>query len=180
MRLISFFGEILPLIALFVGNELYNIFVGAALSVLTAFIVMISAFIQEKRLARFALFSIGLSTLFTLAAWIYGDALFIKIQPTLFNLSFGAVLLGGRIMGIAMMKRFFGSQFHLTDEVWLTLTLRWGLFMMVLVVANEWAWRSLSDDGWVNFKLFIIAPATALFMAAQIPITLRGRITASK
>ena len=117
MRLISFFGEILPLIALFVGNELYNIFVGAALSVLTAFIVMIIAFIQEKRLARFALFSIGLSTLFTLAAWIYGDALFIKIQPTLFNLSFGAVLLGGRIMGIAMMKRFFGSQFHLTDEV---------------------------------------------------------------
>ena len=178
MRLLSFFGEILPLIALFVGNELYDIFVGATLSVITALIIMMMAYIQEKRLARFALFSIGLSTLLTIAAWIYGDALFIKIQPTIFNLTFGAVLLGGRMMGIAMMKRFFGAQFFLTDEVWLTLTLRWGLFMLVLAMANEWAWRSLSDDGWVNFKLFIIAPATALFMAAQIPITLRGRIKA--
>jgi intracellular septation protein len=40
---------------------------------------------------------------------------------------------------------------------------------------NEWAWRNLSDDGWVYFKIFFVAPLSLLFMAAQIPITLRGR-----
>ena len=49
--------------------------------------------------------------------------------------------------------------------------------MLLLALANEVAWRNFSDDGWVTIKVFIIAPATALFMAAQLPITLRGRIT---
>ena len=44
---------------------------------------------------------------------------------------------------------------------------RWGLFMLVLALSNEWAWRHLDDEGWVNFKVFIVAPATALFMAGK-------------
>ena len=59
MRLISFFGEILPLIALFVGNELYNIFVGAALSVLTAILVMMIAYLQESALQDLPFFRLA-------------------------------------------------------------------------------------------------------------------------
>ena len=179
MRLLPFFAEILPLICLFVGTELYNIFVGAAASVVVAVFVLIVNYMTEKQIAKFALFSVGLSTIFTIAALLAEESLFIKIQPTLFNLSFGIVLLGGRAFGKPMMKYFFGSQFFLKDQAWKTLTLRWGLFMFVLAIANEWAWRTLSDEEWVSFKIFIVAPATALFMAAQIPITLRSRIKAS-
>ena len=179
MRLFSFFAEIAPLCALFIGTEFYDIFVGALASVIVAALVLALTYLREKRVARFAIFSVALSTLFTIAAFLAGESVFIKIQPTLFNLSFGAVLLGGRLFGLPMMKRFFGTQFFLTDQAWLTLTTRWGLFMFVLAIGNEWAWRNLSDEGWVSFKLFIVAPATALFMAAQIPITLRSRITPS-
>ena len=176
MRLLSFFSEILPLVMLFVGNHYYDIFIGAAAAVVSAIIILIYAYFREGRIARFALFSVALSGLFTVAAWLAGESLFIKIQPTLFNLAFAAALLGGRLYGRPMMKYFFGAQFQLTDDVWRTLTTRWGLFMLLLAVANEVAWRNFSDDGWVTIKVFIIAPATALFMAAQLPITLRGRI----
>ena len=179
MRLLPFFAEMAPLLCLFIGTELYNIFIGAIASVAVAAIVMAVMYIQERTLAKFALFSVGLSALLTVAALLSDASIFIKIQPTIFNLSFAVVLLGGRLFGKPMMKHFFGTQFFLTDTAWLTLTLRWGLFMLVLAVANEWAWRSLSDEGWVRFKLFVIAPSTALFMAAQIPITLRSRITPS-
>ena len=176
MRLIPFFAEILPLVCLFVGTQLYDIFIGAASAVIVAIIVMIITYLKEKHIAKFAAFSVGLSTIFTIAAIIAGESLFIKIQPTLFNLSFAFVLLSGRLFGKPMMKYFFGTQFFLHDKAWLTLTARWGLFMLVLALSNEWAWRHLDDEGWVNFKVFIVAPATALFMAAQIPITLRSRI----
>ena len=179
MRLLPFFAEILPLICLFIGTELYNIFIGAAASVIVAIIVLILTYLTEKQIAKFALFSVGISTLFTIAALLADESLFIKIQPTLFNLSFSFVLLGGRALGKPMMKYFFGSQFFLTDQAWRSLTLRWGLFMLVLAASNEWAWRSLTDEGWVSFKIFVVAPATALFMAAQIPITLRSRIKPS-
>ena len=179
MRLLPFFAELAPLLCLFIGTELYNIFIGAIASVVVAAIVLAVMYYKERTLAKFALFSVGLSAILTVAALLSDASIFIKIQPTLFNLSFAAVLLGGRLFGKPMMKQFFGTQFFLTDAAWLTLTLRWGLFMLVLALANEWAWRSLSDEGWVRFKLFIIAPGTALFMAAQIPITLRSRITPS-
>ena len=177
MRLLPFFAELLPLISLVIGTELYDIFVGAAASVVVAALVLAITYLNERTVARFAIFSVVLSSVFTVAAIIAEESTFIKIQPTLFNLSFAAVLLGGRAMGRPMMKSFFGRQFFLTDQAWLTLTLRWGLFMLVLAAGNEWAWRTLTDEGWVTFKVFIIAPATALFMAAQIPITLRSRIT---
>ena len=180
MRLLPFFAEIAPLICLFIGTELYNIFVGASASVVVAIMVMVIIYFTERNIAKFALFSVALSAIFTLGALITEASVFIKIQPTLFNLSFGVVLLTGRLYGKPMMKQFFGTQFFLTDAAWLTLTMRWGIFMFVLGGANEWAWRTLSDEGWVTFKLFIIAPATTLFMAAQIPITLRSRIPQTK
>lgn len=170
----SMFSEILPLMVLFVGNSLYDIFVGAAASVICTLLILAFTWQREKRVAKFALFSVCLSFCFTLAALWQGESQFIKIQPTLFNGLFACVLLGGLLRGSAMMKQFFGAQFTLPYYVWKTLSLRWGLFFLLLAIANEWAWRSLSDDGWVNFKVFIAAPATAAFMLAQLPITLRG------
>ena len=46
-----------------------------------------------------------------------------------------------------------------------------------LAIANEAAWRTFDDEGWVNIKVFVLAPATALFMASQIPLTLKGRVS---
>ena len=75
------------------------------------------------------------------------------------------------------MKLFFGKQFRLTHETWMKLSIRWGLFFVCLAIANEAAWRTLDDEGWVNIKVFVLAPATALFMASQIPLTLKGRVS---
>ena len=174
MRLISMFSEIMPLLVLFIGNSVYNIFIGAAASVICTMLVLAITWLLEHRIARFALFSATLSFCFTLAAIWLGESLFIKIQPTLFNGLFAFVLLGGWLRGAAMMKQFFGAQFTLPNDVWKTLSLRWGIFFLCLALANEWAWRSLSDDGWVAYKVLVASPATAAFMLAQLPITLRG------
>ena len=51
-----------------------------------------------------------------------------------------------------------------------------GFIFLGLVIANEIAWRVPDDDGWVTFKVMVVAPVTGLFMLAQLPATLRGRI----
>jgi intracellular septation protein len=50
----------------------------------------------------------------------------------------------------------------------------------VLALVNEYVWRSYDEADWVFYKTFIAAPASALFMLAQLPITLRGLATARK
>jgi intracellular septation protein len=88
---------------------------------------------------------------------------------------FSAVLLGGLLTGRAMMRLFFAGQFSLTDDTWRRLSLRWGCFFLVLAIANEIVWRGFDEAEWVFYKTFIAAPASALFMLAQLPLTLRGR-----
>lgn len=169
-------AEIAPLAALFIGNAIADIFVGAQAAVACAAMIILYNRIAERRWAAFALFSVVVSAVFTAAALLFGDSLFIKIQPSLFNGLFCLILLGGWVRGQAVMKLFFGAQFSLTIETWRALSLRWGVFFGFLALANEGAWRLLDDDGWVWFKVLFAAPLTGLFMLAQLPITLRGRI----
>lgn len=174
MKLGAFLFEILPLLGFFIGYSFYGLFAAAIISVGLGALVLMVAWLQERRVARFPLFSLLLSAGFTWAAIGLDATIFIKVQPTLFNGLFAVVLLGGLMMGRAMMREFFQHQFTLDDATWFTLSLRWGVFFLILALANEYIWRRFDEADWVFYKTFVAAPASALFMLAQLPITLRG------
>jgi intracellular septation protein len=98
------------------------------------------------------------------------DELFIKLKPTIIYLLFGAVLLGGLAFGKPLLGVVFDSVFHLTDEGWRKLTLRWALFFFALALLNEIVWRTQTTDVWVSFKVFGVVPLTFLFGALQYPL----------
>ena len=95
---------------------------------------------------------------------------FIKIKPTILYALFGAVLLGGLLFGKLFLGVLFDSLFHLTDEGWRKLTLRWVIFFFALAVLNEIVWRNTSTNVWVDFKVFGFMPLTLLFGALQYPL----------
>jgi intracellular septation protein len=101
------------------------------------------------------------------------DELFIKLKPTIIYLLFGVVLLSGLAAGKSLLGMVFDSVFHLTEEGWRKLTLRWALFFFALAVLNEIVWRSQTTDVWVSFKVFGVVPLTFLFAALQYPLLTR-------
>ncbi|MGB1183214.1 MAG: hypothetical protein ACPG4I_07345, partial [Candidatus Puniceispirillaceae bacterium] len=78
MRLISMAAEIAPLAALFIGNAVADIFVGAQAAVGCAAVIIVYNRVAERRWAAFALFSVLVSAVFTATALLFGDSLFIK------------------------------------------------------------------------------------------------------
>jgi len=110
-----------------------------------------------------------------LTLWLQDDT-FIKMKPTIVNVLFGAVLLGGLVFGKALLGYVFDSAFKLTDEGWTKLTFRWGLFFFALAILNEVVWRNFSTDFWVTFKVFGIMPLTVLFTLSQLPLLTRTQI----
>jgi intracellular septation protein len=98
------------------------------------------------------------------------DELFIKVKPTIIYVLFGGVLLGGLAFGKSLLGVVFDSVFHLTEEGWRKLTLRWALFFLALAVLNEIVWRTQTTDVWVSFKVFGVVPLTFLFAASQYPL----------
>jgi intracellular septation protein len=95
---------------------------------------------------------------------------FIKLKPTIVYLLFGSVLLGGLAFRKPLLGMVFDSVFHLTDEGWRRLTVRWVWFFFALAILNELVWRTQSTDFWVNFKVFGVLPLTFLFGALQYPL----------
>ncbi len=95
---------------------------------------------------------------------------FIKLKPTIIYVLFGAALLIGLAFGKSLLGLVFDSVFHLTDEGWRKLTLRWALFFLALAVLNEIVWRTQSTDTWVTFKVFGVLPLTFVFAALQYPL----------
>ena len=176
MRLSAFFFEIIPISFFFIGSQYFNLIIAATISIIKSIIVIITFYILEKRFSNFQFFSISLSILLTLIAYFLNDENFIKIQPTVFNGFFSSVLLIGLFYKKAMMKKFFGTQFFLTNETWVKLSLRWGIFFLFLSITNEFAWRNLSTENWVFVKVFFLMPLVGIFMLAQLPLTLKGSI----
>ena len=67
----------------------------------------------------------------------------------------------------------FDQMFHLTEEGWRKLTIRWALFFLALAVLNEIVWRTQSTDTWVTFKVFGVMPLTFIFAALQYPLLMK-------
>ena len=111
---------------------------------------------------------------------------FIKMKPTIVNALFGFALLGGLAFGKSLLGYVFNAAFQLDSEGWRKLTLRWGLFFLVLAVLNEVVWRlsnwyylpdvKAADNLWVNFKFWGTMPITFLFTLSQLPLIMKHTI----
>ncbi|MDG2313627.1 MAG: septation protein A [Alphaproteobacteria bacterium] len=154
-------------------NSQQSLFEATGAFMVATVIALITGWLLEKRLPTMPLISGLFIIIFGGLTLILADETFIKFKPTLVNSLFALILLGGLIFKRSLLKPLFGSAFQLKDNGWRILTLRWGLFFILLAVINEVVWRNFSTDFWVSFKLFGVLPLTVLFAAAQTPVLLR-------
>ena len=107
-----------------------------------------------------------------LTLWLH-DAEFIKRKPTLLYGLFAAVLLFGLATGRPLLRAVLGTSVDLTDAGWRRLTVNWALLFVGLALLNEIAWRTLTTDRWVQFKVFGVTGIIFLFALAQAPLLLK-------
>lgn len=101
-----------------------------------------------------------------LTLW-FNDPRFIKMKPTIINVVFAVVLLGGVLAGKPLLRYLLGEVINLTDEGWRALAIRYAIFFLVMAGLNEVVWRNFSEATWVNFKFFGLPILTIAFFATQ-------------
>jgi intracellular septation protein len=152
------------------SGERVGIFVATAVFMAAVVIALVISYALTRHLPIMPLVTAVVVLVFGSLTLVLHDELFIKLKPTIIYLLFGGVLLGGLALGKPVLGVVFDSVFHLTEEGWRRLTLRWALFFFALAILNEIVWRTQSTDFWVNFKVFGVVPLTFLFAAAQYPL----------
>jgi intracellular septation protein len=171
--------EIGPLIVFFVVNARADIFAATAWFMGAMALSLALSWILLRRVAVMPLVTGVVVLVFGgLTLWLQDDT-FIKMKPTIVNVLFGSVLLGGLFFGQSLLRYVFGDVYKLKPEGWVVLTVRWGLFFFGLAIANEVVWRvadaTIADqkaatDLWVAFKVWAIMPITVVFSFFQLPV----------
>lgn len=181
------FGPILAffILYLWLRDETFTIF-GREYS---GFIVVTAVFIPilcaatyalyriTGKLARMQLVTVVLVIIFGgLTIWL-NDERFFKMKPTIIYLLFGGVLGFGLLQGRSYLRFAMEEVMPLEQTGWMILTRRVTLFFFALAFANEYIWRTMSTDTWVNFKTFGLPLAIFGFFMLQSNLFVKYAIT---
>ena len=164
-----------PLLAPFLAPELLagehaGIFTATAVFIPAALMTVAIGYVLTRHLPVMPLVTAAVVLVFGGLTLALQDETFIKLKPTIIYVLFGGALLGGLAFRKPLLGMVFDSVFHLTDEGWRKLTLRWALFFFAMAILNEIVWRTQSTTFWVNFKLLGALPFTFVFGALQYPL----------
>jgi len=159
-----------PLALFFYANSRYDIFIATGTFMVAVVAALAVSYLLTRHLPIMPVVTAIVVVVFGGLTLILHNDTFIKIKPTIIYVLFGGVLLGGLLFGKSFLGVVFDSLFHLTEEGWRKLTLRWGLFFLALAVLNEIVWRNTSTNVWVDFKVFGVVPLTFVFAALQYPL----------
>lgn len=162
-----------PVATFFVAYYMADLYIAtASIMVATALALSIS-YIVERRIPMTPLITAGIIGVFGgLTLWLQDDT-FIKMKPTIIQAIFGTVLISGLLGKRLFLKSLLGSAWHITDQGWRVLTIRFAAFFFLSAGLNEVIWRTQSTDFWVNFKVFGLMGLTFAFILTQLPLLKR-------
>jgi intracellular septation protein len=151
-------------------GERAGIFVATAVFMVAIVIALVVSYVLTRHLPVMAMVSAVIVVVFGGLTLLLQNETFIKLKPTIIYLLFAGTLFGGLVFRKPLLAMVFDQVFHLTDEGWRRLTVRWALFFLALAALNEIVWRTQSTDTWVAFKVFGVMPLTFVFAALQYPL----------
>jgi intracellular septation protein len=191
VQTVNILGEMGPLFAMFLVNGIWGIEAGTWSLIGTTIIALVATLAILGRPPIMPFIAGGVSITFGVLTLVTGDPKWVQIKVTIFNTLVAGLLWWGLKTDRNFFRFVFGGTFHYTKEGWNKLTANLAWFFLVTAVFNEavrlgfehahfWALNRLFTgiDVWILFKLFIVMPATGLYLWWQVRLLQRYRMPA--
>ena len=149
------------------GTEYTGFIVAALVFVPILLIAMGVLWALTGKLSRMQVFTAFMVIFFGgLTAW-FNDERFFKMKTTIVYGVFAALLGIGLMQGRSYLAFVMSELMPMRDEGWMILTRRLCAAFVVLAVANEIVWRTMSTDAWVKIETFGFPVALMAFLMWQ-------------
>lgn len=172
--------EMGPLLLFFLAFKYADIMLATGILIATTLLSLGIIYAIERKLAPMLMITGAMVTIFGGMTIFLNDTTFMQIKPTIINLLFASILLGGLVLKKPMLKYVLNYALQLEERGWWLLSLRWGIFFLFLAALNEYIWRSYPLDFWVKFKVFGVFACTLVFTFCQIPLIQRYMVEEKK
>ena len=165
----KFLFDLFPIILFFVAFKIWGIFTATAVAIVATLVQIAWVAFRHRKVDPMLWVSLGVVTVFGGATLVLHNDTFIKWKPTVLYWIFGAVLLGGRIIGRNPMRKLMGQQISLPEAAWNKLNLSWALFFLAAGFINLYVAFSgrFTEAQWVSFKVFGLMGLLLVFVIGQ-------------
>jgi intracellular septation protein len=166
--------EFLPLAAFFIFYALVDIY-WATGSIIVATALQIAYFpLIKEKVPKKNWVIFGIIAVFGGLTLIFHDDTFIKWKVTIINMIFAiALIVSDYVFKNNLMKKSLGESMELPEKIWTNLNLSWAAFFVVCAGLNHYIAFNLSQETWVNFKVFGLTGLTLVFGALTVFFTLK-------
>ena len=177
IKFLTDFGPLLIFFIIYFKNG-HDLKIAIPPFVLATLLSLAIIYFLDKKIRMMPLTSGIIITLFGGLTLYFDNKIFFYMKPTVVNLIFAAVLFFGKFFTQKpLLKIFFQNSIKLQNEGWQKLSYRWIYFFIFIAVLNELVWRTQTEMFWVNFKVWGLLPISFLFIASQMPLMNKYKIT---
>lgn len=159
------FLAFLPLIVFFIIYKLYDIYYASGALIVASALILICNLLCYQKIEKVDLIVFVLVAVFGLLTLYYHNAEFIKWKVTvIYTLFTGALLINQFVLGNLLIQRMLDKKINLPVRVWKKLNIAWAVFFFSCGTANTYIAFWLSQNVWVNFKVFGLIGLTLVFI----------------
>jgi intracellular septation protein len=174
---VNIMSEFGPLVAMFVINAASGINAGTWALIITTGIAIVAMLVVLGRLPLFPLIASTVTIVFGVMTLVTGDAMWVQIKVTIFNIMFALFLFGGLYLNKNFFKYIFEKTFHYTKKGWDRFTWSFAWFFVLTAVLNEYVRLTFEKDQmyhllgfamdgvnvWILFKIAFIMPLSGIY-----------------
>ena len=150
------------------GTDYSGFIVSAVVFIPVLLAAMAVLWLLTKKLSRMQVFTAIMVIFFGgLTAW-FNDEAFFKMKTSIVYGLFSLLLGIGLLRGQSWLEYVMGEFLPMQREGWMILTRRLTVFFAGLAAANEFIWRTQSEELWVTLETFAFPVVLFLFLWSQI------------
>ena len=150
------------------GTDYSGFIVSAVVFIPVLLAAMAVLWFLTKKLSRMQVFTAIMVIFFGgLTAW-FNDEAFFKMKTSIVYGLFSLLLGIGLLRGQSWLEYVMGEFLPMQREGWMILTRRLTVFFAGLAAANEFIWRTQSEELWVTLETFAFPVVLFLFLWSQI------------
>lgn len=156
--------DFLPLVIFFVIYKLYDIFVASGALIAANTLTLVVNWVLYRKIEKMMLVTFVMVLVFGTLTLIFHNDGFIKWKVTvIYTLLSGALLISQFVLKKPLIQRIMSKELTLPDRVWSKLNISWAIFFLLCGLMNTYVAFWLTQNIWVNFKVFGLTGLMLLF-----------------
>lgn len=154
--------DFLPLVIFFAVYKMFDIYVASGALIAATALQLIVTYALYKKIEKMHLITFVMVTFFGTLTLIFHDDTFIKWKVTVVYALFAIALGVSQIINKPILKSMLGKELIVADTIWARVTWYWVCFFIACGLINIYVAFSLSQETWVNFKVFGLTALTLI------------------